>query len=128
MPTALPAHLSRLGCRHSFADATEELRHLKGVTVSPAMARRRTEADGAVYVALQAAEADRVRRAAPPPPRGPAVQQVSVNGAMVPLRDGSWREVRTLAIGTVGARAGSGDGAGHGLVLFLAHGDGGDVY
>jgi hypothetical protein len=29
------------------------------------------------------------------------VQQVSVDVAMVPLRDGTWREVRTLAIGTV---------------------------
>jgi len=97
----LQAHLSRLGCRHSFADAAAELGHLKGVTVSAAMARRRTEADGAVYVALQDAEAARVRHEAPPPRLGPAVQQVSVDGAMVPLRDGSWREVRTLAIGTV---------------------------
>lgn len=97
----LQAHLSRLGCRHSFADAAAELGQLKGVTVSAATARRRTEADGAVYAALQDAEAARVLREAPPPRRGPAVQHVSVDGAMVPLRDGSWREVRTLAIGTV---------------------------
>ncbi|MGH2617736.1 MAG: hypothetical protein ACRDJC_21100, partial [Thermomicrobiales bacterium] len=43
----------------------------------------------------------RVLAISPPPPPGPAVQQVSVDGAMVPLVDGSWREVRTLAIGTV---------------------------
>ncbi|HET8647507.1 MAG TPA: hypothetical protein VFO85_18565, partial [Vicinamibacteria bacterium] len=43
----------------------------------------------------------RVLAEAPLPPRGPAVQQVSVDGAMVPLSDGSWREVRSLAIGTV---------------------------
>lgn len=82
---------------------------LKGVRVSAATARRRTEADGRVYAAWQEAEAAWVLAAAPPPPPGPAVQQVSVDGAMAPLIDGSWREVRTLAIGTVlpGRAAGS---------------------
>ena len=97
----LQAHLSRLGCRHSFADAAAELRQLKGVTVAPATARRRTEADGTIYAALQDADAARVRATAPPARQGPPVQQVSVDGAMVPLRDGRWREVRTLAIGTL---------------------------
>jgi hypothetical protein len=97
----LQAHLSRLGSRLSFAEAASELWHLKGVRVAPATARRRTETDGAVYAAQQAAEAARVLATAPPPPRGPATQQLSVDGAMVPLMDGSWREVRTLAIGTV---------------------------
>jgi len=73
------------------------------VTVSASSARRRTEADGAVYAALQDAAAGRALAEAPPPPPGPPVQQVSVDGAMVPLADGSWREVRTLAIGTVAA-------------------------
>jgi hypothetical protein len=80
---------------------TSELGHLKGVSVSASSARRRTEADGAVYAAYQEAAAVRVLAMAPPPGVGPAVQQVSVDGAMVPLVDGSWREVRTLAIGTV---------------------------
>lgn len=97
----LQAHLSRLGARLSFAEAASELGHLKGVTVAAATARRRTEADGAVYAALQDTDAARVVATAPPPPVGPPVQQLSVDGAMVPLRDGSWREVRTLAIGTV---------------------------
>jgi hypothetical protein len=97
----LQAHLSRLGARLSFAEAASELGHLKGVSVSAATARRRTEADGAVYAALQDAEATRVVVTAPQPPAGPPVQQLSVDGAMVPLVDGSWREVRTLAIGTV---------------------------
>jgi hypothetical protein len=91
-----------LGSRLSFAEAASELGHLKGVRVSAAAARRRTEADGAVYAACQEAAAARVLATAPRPRIGPAVQQVSVDGAMVPLVDGSWREVRTLAIGTVG--------------------------
>jgi hypothetical protein len=40
-------------------------------------------------------------REAPLPPPGPAVQQVSADGAMVPLVGGLWAEVRTVAIGTV---------------------------
>jgi len=97
----LQAHLSRLGSRLSFGEAASELRHLKGVTVAAATARRRTEADGAISAALEEAAAAPVLRAAPPAPAGPPVQQMSVDGAMVGLVDGSWREVRTLAIGTV---------------------------
>jgi hypothetical protein len=97
----LQAHLCRLGARLSFAEAASELWHLKGVRVSAATARRRTEADGAVYAAVQDATARQVLAAPPPPRPGPAVQQVSVDGAMVGVVDGSWREVRTLAIGTV---------------------------
>lgn len=97
----LQAHLCRLGSRLSFAEAASELAHLKGVRVSAATARRRTEGDGALYAGLQTAAAQRVLVEAPPPPLGPPVQQVSVDGAMVGLTDGSWREVRTLVIGTV---------------------------
>lgn len=97
----LQAHLSRLGTRLSFAEAASELGHLKGVRVAAATARRRTEADGAVYAALQDAAAARVLADPPPPRCGPATQQVSVDGAMVGLVDGSWREVRSLAIGTI---------------------------
>jgi hypothetical protein len=97
----LQAHLSRLGARLSFAEAARELWHLKGVRVAAATARRHTEADGAVYAAVQDAVARQVLADPPPPRPGPAVQQVSVDGAMVGLVDGSWREVRTLAIGTV---------------------------
>lgn len=97
----LQAHLSRLGSRLSFAEAASELGYLKGVRVAASTARRRTEADGALYAAEQDADAAWVLATAPLPPPGPATQQVSVDGAMVPLADGSWREVRTLAIGTV---------------------------
>ena len=98
---SLQAHLSRLGSRLSFAEAASELGHLKGVRVAAATARRQTEGDGALYAALQDAATARIVATAPVPPTGPAVQQVSVDGTMVHLRDGSWQEVRTLAIGTV---------------------------
>jgi hypothetical protein len=73
----LQAHLSRLGSQVSFATAARELGRLKGVRVSSATARRRTEADGAVYAAWEATEAARVLAEAPPPPPGPPMQQVS---------------------------------------------------
>ena len=40
----------------------------------------------------------------PPAPAGPAVQHLSVDGAMVPLVGGEWAEVKTLTIGTVTSR------------------------
>src|SRR5205823_9179388 len=38
-----------------------------------------------------------------PPGAGPRVQQVSADGAMVPLRGREWAEVKTLAAGEVAA-------------------------
>jgi hypothetical protein len=95
------AHATRLGSRLSFAEAADELAQLLGVAISEATVRRLTEANGARLAAWEAAETARIRATAPPPPAGPACQQVSVDGAMVALVDGTWREVRTLAIGTV---------------------------
>src|SRR5947209_11134371 len=48
-------------------------------------------------------EVERLEREAPTEAAGPAVQQVSADGTMVPLRGGRWAEARTLAIGTVEA-------------------------
>lgn len=66
-----------------------------------ATARRLTERAGAAYVAVQTAAVERVEQDAPAPARGPAVQPVGVDGAMVPLRQREWAEVKTLAVGTV---------------------------
>jgi hypothetical protein len=97
----LQKHLSRLGTRLSFAVAADELADLRGVTVSAATARRRTEADGAVLVALEDEEAARLARTDPAPVAGPAVQQLSVDGVQAPLVGGEWGEVKLLTIGTV---------------------------
>lgn len=69
--------------------------------VSVETARRLTERIGETRVALEAAEAERVRATLPMPERGPAVQQLSLDGAMVPLVGGEWAEVKTLALGEV---------------------------
>ena len=71
------------------------------VPVGVETVRRLTEAIGRTRVALEDAEAERVRATLPMPARGPAVQQLSLDGAMVPLVGGEWAEVKTLALGEV---------------------------
>ena len=93
--------LVRLGPWLPFAPAARMLGHVTGVRVSAAMARRQTERTGAAWVHLQEAEVARLERERPDPVPGPAVQQLSVDGAMVPLVGGTWGEVKLLAIGSV---------------------------
>ena len=90
-----------LGTWMPFAPAAAYLARFLKVSVSAATARRHSEAAGAAYVAVQTATVERLEREAPAPSAGPAVQQVSADGAMVPLVGGTWAEVRTVAIGTV---------------------------
>jgi hypothetical protein len=99
----------RLGAWLPFARAAEFAGLFTGTTVSAATARRLTEAAGAAYEAVQTAAVAHLERDSPAAPPGPAVQQVSVDGAMVPLRGrGEWAEVKTLAIGTVAPAGESG--------------------
>jgi hypothetical protein len=100
------AGLVRLCAWMPFEQAAEYLAFFWGVQISKSTARRHAERGGAAYVAVQAAELERLERACPAPPPGPALQQVSADGAMVPLVGGRWAEVRTLAIGTLGVAAG----------------------
>jgi hypothetical protein len=99
--------VTRLGALLPFRQAAEHLAFFWRVPLSEATVRRHTEAAGAAYAAVQAAEAARIEREAPAPPRGPAVQLVSADGAMVPLVGGEWAEAKTLVIGTVEAAAGA---------------------
>jgi len=85
----------------SFAKAARELAWFTGAHVHPDTARQRTEAAGAVLVAYETAEAARVLREHPAPPCTPDTLVFSVDGAMIPLVQGQWTEVRTLAVGEV---------------------------
>jgi hypothetical protein len=71
------------------------------VPVSVETARRLTERIGRTQEQREDAEAERVRVTLPMPETGPAVQQLSLDGAMVPLVGGMWAEVKTLALGEV---------------------------
>lgn len=93
--------LVHLGTWMPFAQAARELAFFTRVVVSEATATRATEAAGAAWVALQAAEVERLEGEQPEPPPGPPVQQVSADGALVPLVGGAWAEVKTVVIGTV---------------------------
>jgi hypothetical protein len=86
----------------SFAKAAAELAFFTQVDVSRATAARITEAAGAAAVAVQTAEVERIEREYPAPPAAPDTLLVSADGAMVPLRQGEWAEVKTLAIGEIG--------------------------
>jgi len=84
-----------------FGKVPEMLAFFTGVRVDADTVRRITEQAGAALVAVEAAAVATLEATQPDPPPGPAVQQVSVDGAMVPLVGGLWGEVKTLAIGTV---------------------------
>jgi hypothetical protein len=91
----------RLGTWLPFRPAAALLAECTGTGVDEATVRRRTEAAGAAYVAVQTAAVAALERDAPAPAPGPATQLVRVDGAMVPLVGGTWAEVKTLAVGTV---------------------------
>jgi hypothetical protein len=91
----------RLGIELPFERVPELARLLLGVIVSVDTVRRLTEAAGAAQVEREEAMCQRLRREAPDGPDGPAVQQLSADGAMVPVTGGEWAEVRTIALGAV---------------------------
>lgn len=82
----------------------EALQFFWRVFVGAETARRLTEHAGAAYVDVQAAECARIRRELPEPPTGPAVQQLSLDGALVHATDGEWVEVKTAVVGEVERR------------------------
>ena len=94
--------MTRLGTWMPFKRAVKEMKYFWQVSVTEPTVRRTTEGAGAAYVAVQTAEVEQLERTLPPPPQGPAVQLMSVDGAYVPLVHKGWAEVKTLALGTVG--------------------------
>jgi hypothetical protein len=93
--------ITRLGTWMPFARARKELDFFTHVDISEPTLRRHVQAAGAAYVARQEQDGKELERTLAPAPPGPAVQQVSVDGAMVSLVHKEWAEVRTLAVGVV---------------------------
>ena len=89
----------RLGALLPFEQVPALLTFLTGVHVTADTVRRLTERAGAAQVAIETRELERLERELPAVPRGPARQEVSADGAMIPLVGGQWAEVRTLALG-----------------------------
>jgi hypothetical protein len=93
--------MTRLGTWMPFGRAVKELQYFWRVTATAPTIRRQAEAAGAAYVQVQDQAVARLEREAPPSPKGPDKQFLSVDGAMVPLVGGEWAEVKTLAVGEV---------------------------
>lgn len=94
-PPPVIALAVRLGSRLPFAEAAAVLAETHGIAMDHETVRRWTEAAGA------GAEVAAYYASYPPSPPGPALQVISVDGAMAPLVGGEWAEVKTLAVGTV---------------------------
>lgn len=85
-----------------FVPVTKGVDYFTKVSISEPTARRKTEKAGQAYVEVQTAQVEAIERKLPEAPQGPELQQISVDGAMVPLVNKQWGEVKTLAVGTVG--------------------------
>jgi hypothetical protein len=84
-----------------YEKATTMLTGLLGVAVSRSKGRRCTQAAGRAYEERQTEEAERIEREAPEPRPGCEKLVMSADGAMIPLLQGEWAEVKTLALGEV---------------------------
>lgn len=92
-----------------FAQAAKHLARSTRVELSEPTVRRRTQAAGAAYVAVQTVEAARILQDGPEAPCTPERVVVSVDGAMVPLQGGEWAEVKTLVVGELDRAAAADD-------------------
>lgn len=90
---------ARLGTWMPFGQASSALQYLAGARISEATVRRETLEAGETLVALEEKAVELLQVEAPDAPAGAAWQQVSVDGAMVPLVGGEWAEARTLVVG-----------------------------
>jgi hypothetical protein len=93
-----------LGASMPFRQGVQVLRHFTAVTVAEATVRRQTERAGAQLKAAQDEQGAQLLATTPIAPATPATLQVSVDGAMVPLVEGKWAEVKTLAVGEVSSQ------------------------
>src|SRR5947209_1240550 len=89
--------MARLGTWMPFRAAQRELAFFLGVDVAEATVRLLTELAGATQVQVQAAEVETLRSRRPESPEGPDVQLMSLDGALIQLVSGEWKEVKTLA-------------------------------
>lgn len=101
---SLAEGVAQLGSWMPFAQVSVVLERLSGAKVSEATARRETLAAGKALVALEEKAVELLQVEAPEAKRGAPWQQVSVDGAMVPLVGGEWAEARTLAVAALGCR------------------------
>lgn len=93
--------LVRLGSWMPFAKASEELALLLQVQVSPSTVRRQTLQVAQACLQQQRTAAQATMRSRLGKPERVSRLQMSVDGSMVPLVGGEWKEVKLLVIGQV---------------------------
>ncbi len=91
--------LTRLGSKLPYREAAAEVEAFWGVQVSAATVQRQTGLHGATAVALEADQVAQLQAGAAPPMAGPERLALSVDGALVQLTTGEWREVKMLSLG-----------------------------
>jgi hypothetical protein len=91
----------RLGAEMPFGRVSEFMEEILGISMSEATARRMTEEAGRAYLAVQDREVERLEREAPLAPQGAPTMLISLDGAMVPVEEGLYAEVKTLLIGVL---------------------------
>ena len=94
--------MARLGTWMPFRAAQRELAFFLGIEVAEASVRQITERAGAAQVQVQAEEVEALLTERPESPSGPEVHLLSLDGALIQLVTGEWKEVKTLAVGVVG--------------------------
>lgn len=91
-----------LGAKLTFAEAAAFLARCTGTRLSPATLRRATIATGEAVRQLEDRHRTAVAAGAGPVAPAPTeLLQVSVDGSMLPVVGGEWREARLAAIGVV---------------------------
>lgn len=101
---ALAEHVAYMGTLLPFGAARGLAERCFRVALSEPTVRRRTYAAGEAAQASEAAFVTKLEKSLERSPvKGPARQQVSADGAMVRIKGGEWKEVRSLVIGTVSA-------------------------
>src|SRR5207244_10946207 len=85
--------MARLGTWMPFRVAQRELAFFLGVEVAEASVRQLTEQAGAAQVQVQAEEVEARLEERPESASGPPMQLMSLDGALIQMVNGQWKEV-----------------------------------
>lgn len=91
--------MTRLGSRMSYSEACEELARLWKVKPGPGSLRQVTLRHGAVADTLIQERVAQLEATSPEPTAQPEQLVMCIDGAMVQVTSGEWREVKTMALG-----------------------------
>lgn len=91
--------VARLGSRLPYQEAQEELAMMWGIAISVGSVREITLRAGRIADHLIEKEMKRLQKEAPTTKATPKQLVLSADGAMVQLKNGEWREIKTVAFG-----------------------------